>query len=69
MTNNTKLEELMRSHDLNRKDIQEILHVPRETVRNWLLPIESTGYRPMPGMAIELLKLKLDRKTLRLAQS
>ena len=69
MSNNLELEALMQSHELARRDIQEILHVPRETVRNWLLPIESSGYRPMPGMAIELLKLKLDGKTLRVAQS
>ena len=51
--------DLMRSHELERREVASLLRVSIDTVQRWLLPVESKHREDVPDMAIELLGLKL----------
>ena len=63
MNNREKLIDLITSHELERREVAEILKVSRDTVDHWLLSMESQHHEEVPDMAIELLELKLGQKT------
>ena len=61
MNNRDQLIDLMSAHQLERRDIAQLLHVHMDTVHRWLLPMESHDREDIPDMAIELLTFKLER--------
>ena len=63
MNNRDRLIDLISLHDLERREVSELLKVNRDTVDNWLKSHESRHYEEMPDMAIELLEIKLKDQT------
>lgn len=59
MNNREKLMAYMQKHQLERRDVAELVLVDRGAVDRWLLSGEAARQEPMPDMAIELLRLKL----------
>jgi len=62
MNNRDRLIELLADHELERREIAELLKVKAATVNHWLASHESHNYEDMPDMAIELLEIKLGTK-------
>ncbi len=62
MNNRDRLIELLTDHELERREIAEILKVKADMVNHWLSSHESNNYQEMPDMAIELLEIKLGVK-------
>jgi hypothetical protein len=63
MNNREKLMDLMVTHELDRREIADLVRVKREIVDRWLAPHESKHCEEIPDMAIELLELKLNKQT------
>ena len=63
MNNREKLIDLMIEHNLERRELAQMLKVKSETVDHWLLPNDIRNHEEIPDMAIELLELKLDMKS------
>lgn len=63
MNNREKLIDLMIEHNLERRELAQMLKVKSETVDHWLLPNDLRKHEEIPDMAIELLELKLDMKS------
>lgn len=64
--NNHWLRHTMAEHDLTRKEVAKLVCVTTPTVDRWLQPFmkqrkKNPTYRKMPNMAVELLKLKLEK--------
>ena len=59
MNNREILIGLMYDHELERRDLAELVRVDRQTIDGWLAPPESARHVEVPEMAIELLRLKL----------
>jgi len=62
MNNRDRLIELLTDHELERREIAEILKVKADMVNHWLSSHESNNFEEMPDMAIELLEIKLGVK-------
>ena len=62
MNNRDLLIDIIHDHQLERREIAELLSVSRETVDLWLLPQEAAQREAVPDMAIELLGFKLPAK-------
>jgi len=62
MNNRDRLMELLSDHELERREVAELLKVKADTVDHWLASHESHNYVDMPDMAIELLEIKLGAK-------
>ena len=62
MNNRDRLIELLSDHELERREVAEMLKVKTETINHWLASHESHNYEEMPDMAIELLEIKLGNK-------
>ena len=62
MNNRDRLIDLLAEHELERREVAELLKVKAETVNHWLASHESHNYEDMPDMAIELLEIKLGIK-------
>jgi len=62
MNNRDRLIELLTDHELERREIAEILKVKAALVNHWLSSHESNNFEEMPDMAIELLEIKLGVK-------
>jgi len=62
MNNRDRLIELLADHELERREVAELVKVKAETVNHWLASHESHNYEDMPDMAIELLEIKLGTK-------
>ncbi len=62
MNNRDRLIELLTEHELERREVAELLKVKTDTVNHWLISHESHHYEDMPDMAIELLEIKLGAK-------
>ena len=62
MNNRDRLIELLADHELERREVAELLKVKTDTVNHWLVSHESHHYEDMPDMAIELLEIKLGAK-------
>ena len=62
MNNRDRLMELLSDHELERREVAELLKVKVDTVDHWLASHESHNYEDMPDMAIELLEIKLRAK-------
>ncbi len=54
--------ELLSDHELERREVAELLKVKVDTVDHWLASHESHNYEDMPDMAMELLEIKLGAK-------
>ena len=59
MNNRDQLIDLIREHELERREVAALLRVSIDTVQRWLLPLESKHREDVPDMAVELLQLKL----------
>ncbi len=59
MNNRERLIEYMVNHELERREIAELVLVDRDTVDRWLLSAEASRHLEVPDMALELLRLKL----------
>ncbi len=59
MNNRDQLIEHMFAHQLERRELAEMLRVDRDTVDRWLLTRGSPRWLEVPDMAIELLAYKL----------
>lgn len=59
MNNRERLIELITEHNLERRQIADLVKVKRETVDRWLVSSESKHHEEVPEMAIELLELKI----------
>jgi DNA-binding transcriptional regulator YiaG len=57
MNTNQQLIEIIEKNSLTRAEISDILGVSIYTVKNWLLPEKSSGFRACPKMAIKLLNI------------
>lgn len=62
MNNRDRLIELLTDHELERREVAELLKVKIDVVNHWLSSHESNNYEDMPDMAIELLEIKLGVK-------
>ncbi len=62
MNNRDRLIDLITEHELERREVAEILSVDRAQVDRWLLPRGSHGAEEVPTMAVELLTLKLGQE-------
>ena len=62
MNNRDRLMELLSDHELERREVAELLKIKVDTVDHWLASHESHNYEDMPDMAIELLEIKLGAK-------
>lgn len=62
MNNRDRLIEIISEHELERREVAELLKVKADTVNHWLASHESHNYEDIPDMAIELLELKLGVK-------
>ncbi len=62
MNNRDRLIELLSEHELERREVAELIKVKADTVNHWLASHESHNYEDMPDMAIELLEIKLGTK-------
>lgn len=62
MNNRDRLIDLLADHELERREVAELLKVKAEMVNHWLASHESHNYEDMPDMAIELLEIKLGIK-------
>ena len=62
MNNRDRLIELLSVHELERREVAELLKVKADLVNHWLASHESHHYVEMPDMAIELLEIKLGTK-------
>ncbi|MCH8162665.1 MAG: hypothetical protein IIA99_01010 [Proteobacteria bacterium] len=62
MNNRDRLMELLSDHELERREVAELLKVKADTVDHWLASHESHNYEDMPDMAMELLEIKLGAK-------
>ncbi len=49
----------MVEHELERRELAELLKVKTDDVDHWLLPNEAHNQLEVPDMAIELLEIKL----------
>ena len=63
MNNREILINLMLEHQLERREIAELVSTDRVSVDRWLLTNESGRHIEVPDMAIELLQLKLADRT------
>ncbi len=59
MNNRDRLIDLITEHELERREVAELLSVDKSQVDRWLLPHGSHGAETVPTMAVELLELKL----------
>ena len=59
MNNRERLIDLITIHNLERRQIADLIKVKRDTVDRWLLPNEARHHEEVPEMAIELLELKI----------
>ncbi len=59
MNNREKLIDMMHEHEIERRELAELVCADRHTVDGWLAPPESSRNQEVPEMAIELLQLKL----------
>ena len=50
----------MKTHNMTRGEVAELLDAPHNTVKNWLRGEEAKGYNTMPAYALELLKIKVE---------
>lgn len=62
MNNRERLIDLITEHELDRREVADMVKVKRDTVDRWLLPNESSHHIEVPEMAIELLELKIKLK-------
>ena len=59
MNNREKLIDLMHEHQLDKRELGELVRADRDAVHAWLLPPEAPRSKQVPDMAIELLELKI----------
>jgi len=63
MNNRDKLIDLITEHKLERREVAKLVMVDLGTVDHWLLPVEAHAREAIPDMAIELLDIKLQKRS------
>lgn len=61
MSNNLELIHLMRQYQLTAGDVAERIAVSPWTVKNWMRPSISKGFRRMPDMALMALLMSIEK--------
>lgn len=61
-TNAERLRALMKQHSLTRPAIADLAGRTVKAVDTWLAPEGASSHKPMPGHALELIELKLERR-------
>lgn len=61
MTNNQALVQLMQQHQLTVAQVAEILEMSPWTVKNWVRPSLSKGFRKMPDLALKVLLMSTEQ--------
>lgn len=64
MTNNQALIELMQRHQLTATDVARLIAVSPWTVKNWVRPSMSKGFRKMPDIALMALAMSIEKELL-----
>ena len=64
MTNNQTLIELMQLHQLTVTDVAGLIAVSPWTVKNWVRPSASKGFRKMPDIALMALAMSIEKESL-----
>lgn len=59
MSNNEKLKHLMQENGIAVQDIASAIGVSKWTVRNWIRPQASSGWRKMPDVAFTALVMSI----------
>lgn len=59
MSNNEKLKHLMQENGIAVQDIASAICVSKWTVRNWIRPQASSGWRKMPDVAFTALVMSI----------
>ena len=62
MNNREQLISLITEHNLERREVADMVRVKREVVDHWLASNESKSHEEVPDMAIELLEIKLKQR-------
>lgn len=62
MNNNQLLKELMNTYQLTVTDVSELLAMSPWTVKNWVRPCMSKGFRKMPDIALMALEMSISRR-------
>lgn len=62
MNNREQLISLIMEHNLERREVADLVSVKREVVDHWLASNESKHHEEVPDMAIELLLIKLKQR-------
>lgn len=63
--NAERLRAMMALHGLSYAAVAELAGVSVKTVESWLAREDSSMHRPMPGRALDLIELRLERRRLR----
>lgn len=61
MTNNQALVQLMQQYQLTVTQVAEILEMSPWTVKNWVRPSLSKGFRKMPDLALKVLLMSTEQ--------
>lgn len=59
-SNNVELRRMVDQHGMTKGEIADWTQTSPNTVKNWLRPETSGGWRPMPSGYLELVKLKAE---------
>lgn len=59
MINNEKLKNLMRETGITTQEVASAIGVSKWTVRNWIRPRASSGWRKMPDVAFTALVMSI----------
>ena len=62
MSNNQVLVEWMKEHQLTVTDVAELLSMSPWTVKNWVRPSMSKGFRKMPDIALMALRMSMSQE-------
>lgn len=61
MSNNPQLVQLMKEYQLTAADVAERIAVSPWTVKNWMRPSVSKGFRKVPDMALMALRMSIEK--------
>ena len=62
MTNNQHLKQLMKDYQLTATQVAEQIAVSPWTVKNWVRPSMSKGFRRMPDIALMALRMSMSQE-------
>jgi hypothetical protein len=63
MSNNLQLMQLMKEYQLTAADVAGRIAVSPWTVKNWMRPSVSKGFRKVPDMALMALRMSIEQSS------